>query len=46
VEDSNESGVGPHVLPILVQNTVPGLEDLKSEAEKFRHDMKMRPDVV
>lgn len=44
--DVSKDTVGPRVLPILVQNTVPGLEDLKSEAEKFKHDVNMRPDVV
>ena len=33
-------------LPILVQNSVPGLEDIETEDEKFKHDVNMRPDVV
>jgi hypothetical protein len=41
-----EDSAGPHVLPILVQNTVPGLDELKSETEKFKHDVNLRPDVV
>ncbi|KAJ3298003.1 hypothetical protein HK104_011298 [Borealophlyctis nickersoniae] len=32
------------LLPILAQNAVPGLGRLEDEAEKYRHDVKLRPE--
>ena len=34
------------VLPLLVQNRVPGIETLQNETEKFRHDLNLRPEQV
>lgn len=33
-------------LPILAQNTIPGLDNLSSEKEKFMHDISHRPDEM
>jgi hypothetical protein len=33
-------------IPLIMQNRVPGLEEIENEDEKFRHDMAMRPDAV
>jgi len=44
--DSDGSSIRPSIdaIPILKQNAVPGTENLKSETEKFRHDIQFRPE--
>jgi hypothetical protein len=32
------------IVPILQQNTVPGLSDIQDPVEKYRHDLSLRPD--
>ncbi|KND01425.1 uncharacterized protein SPPG_03230 [Spizellomyces punctatus DAOM BR117] len=32
-----------HTLPILAQNSVPGLDEIEDATEKYRHDVNLRP---
>uniref|UniRef100_A0A6A7FXJ3 G-patch domain-containing protein n=1 Tax=Hirondellea gigas TaxID=1518452 RepID=A0A6A7FXJ3_9CRUS len=43
-ETENEI-VSRHI-PLIMQNRIPGMEEMVGEDEKFRHDMSMRPDAV